>query len=300
MQKKEIKFEHKSVLLKQVIDHLAPKSGGIYFDGTLGGAGYAEAILEASGPDGVLVGVDIDDLAISASRSRLERFGSRAKIVRDSYANVLKIANDLGVKFDGAVLDLGISSPQVDAAERGFSFSKDAPLDMRMDRRLAATAAEIVNSCGQDELADIFDRLGEERFASKIARAIVLKREASPIATTAQLEEICWVAYPPKFRHGRTHPATKVFQALRIAVNRELENLEKFLGDICKSLNQGGRVVIVSFHSLEDRIVKNAAKAMNISGEVEILTKKPVEADELETEDNPRSRSAKLRAFIKR
>ena len=300
MQKNEIKFEHESVLLKQVIENLAPKNGGKYFDGTLGGAGYAEAILEASAPDGILVGVDIDDLAIAASGERLKKFGSRVRIVRESYANVLKVANELNMKFDGAVLDLGISSPQVDEASRGFSFSKDAPLDMRMDRRLETTAADIVNSWSSEELAKIFDDFGDERFAAKIARMICTKRSAAKIETTSQLEEICWVAYPPKMRHGRTHPATRVFQALRIAVNRELDNLEKFLAEVCKCLNQGARVVIVSFHSLEDRIVKNAVKAMNMAGEVEILTKKPVEADADETEKNPRSRSAKLRAFIKK
>lgn len=287
-------FEHTPVLLKEVIEFLAPKSGGRYFDGTLGGGGYASAILTAVGDSGELVGVDLDDDAIVAAKQRLEKFGSKAIIENSSYAEVAKFG-----KFDGMVLDLGVSSFQFDEGSRGFSFMKDGPLDMRMDKNARTTAEEVVNKFSEKSLEDIFKNYGEERFAGRIARRIVETRRKNRITTTKQLEEICFVSYPPPLRKGRIHPATRVFQALRIKVNGELENLENFLKSAPKVLNENGRIVIVSYHSLEDRLVKINFKKLADEGGFELLTKKPVSPSEEEIERNARARSAKLRGICR-
>ncbi len=292
-------FEHTPVLLKEVIEFLAPKSGDIYLDGTLGGGGYAEAILNASAPDGKVVGLDIDAVAIEAASVRLKKFGDRIAMLRESYSEVQSILEERGIKFDGVVLDLGVSSPQFDEAERGFSFSKNAPLDMRMDDRLELTAEEVVNRYSERELKSIFENYGDERFAARISRAIVQKRKEKRIETTLELEEICFRNYPLGLRKAKTHPATRVFQALRIEVNGELTNLQKFLEDAPKVLSEKGRMVIVSYHSLEDRFVKNVFKSLAMHGGFKLLTKKPVAPADEEVERNPRARSAKLRAIEK-
>lgn len=284
-------YEHKPVLLQKVIEYLKPKALGVYVDGTLGGGGYAEKILEACGPDGKLIGIDMDDAALQASRERLAKFGARAEIRKANFSEVAKI------EADGIVLDLGVSSFQFDEGSRGFSFSKTAPLDMRMDRSSKLTAGYVVNNFSELELEKIFKEYGEERFSRGIAREIVERRCEKRIETTVELSNIIRCAYSAKARHGRTDPATKVFQALRIFVNGELENLKKFLGTAPKLLKQGGRLVIISYHSLEDRIVKVAFKELSACAEFKILTKKVVTADRSEVLQNRRARSAKLRAI---
>lgn len=289
-------YEHKPVLLQKVIEFLAPSPSGIYFDGTLGGGGYAEAILEAAKPDGIVIGVDVDDAAIEASFDRLKKFGGRIKVEHANYADIDAVAKRHDVKFDGAVLDLGVSSHQFDEAERGFSFSKDAALDMRMDKRGSLTAEDIVNTYSQKDLEEIFETYGDERFGRRIAKAIVDARKRGRIGRTSDLEKICYTSYPAALRHGRIHPATRVFQAIRIEVNAELKNLEKFLEDVFKTLKTGGRVVVVSYHSLEDGIVKRFFRKLAAEGGVQQLTKKPLVPSDDEIKENPRSRSAKLRA----
>lgn len=294
-----VNFVHIPVLLKEVIDLMRPKSGGRYFDGTLGGGGYAKAILDASAPDGKLLAVDVDDAAIAAAADHLKDVGDRVKMERASYANVATLANGEFAKFDGMVLDLGVSSFQFDEGSRGFSFSKDAPLDMRMDKQLTTSAAELVNGLPGEELERIFKELGEERFAGRIVRRILEARRTKEITTTKELEKFCYLSYPPPMRRGRTHPATRVFQALRIAVNGELDNLRIFLEDAPQLLNEGGRIVVVSYHSLEDRIVKEVFKSKAFEGGFKVITKKPITPTEAEMNDNPRSRSAKLRVIEK-
>lgn len=293
------KFEHIPVLLNEVIDILGPKNGGVYFDGTLGFGGYAEAILKKSSPQGRVIATDLDDDAIEASKERLAEFGERFIAVKGNFSGAADIALERDVKFDGMVLDLGVSSYQFDKAAKGFSFSKEGPLDMRMDKRSERTASDMVNNYSERELEEIFKTYGEERFARRIATKIIEKRNQKVLENTKELEEICFVAYPPKLRHGRAHPATKVFQALRIVVNSELENLERFLKGAPSVLNEGGKMVIVSYHSLEDRIVKRGFKGLGGLGGFKVLTKKPVVPSEKETEENPRARSAKLRAIVK-
>ncbi|MBI2091534.1 MAG: 16S rRNA (cytosine(1402)-N(4))-methyltransferase RsmH [Deltaproteobacteria bacterium] len=290
-------MKHIPVLLKEVIEYLAPASGKIYLDGTLGAGGYAEKILEASAPDGKVIGIDIDDEALNESRARLSAFKERIKIERKSYAEIAAMSKEWGILFDGIVLDLGISSMQIDTGERGFSFMKNGPLDMRMDKNSGLTAEYIVNAYSKDELKEVFLKFGEEKFAGRVAEKIVGQRGMKAITTTEELENICYKAYPQGLRHSKTHPATRVFQALRIAVNGELDNLEQFLCDAPECLKIGGRVVIVSYHSLEDRLVKNRFKEFSAGGKAEILTKKPVPPAEEETKNNPRARSAKLRAI---
>jgi 16S rRNA (cytosine1402-N4)-methyltransferase len=291
-------MKHIPVLLKEVIEYLAPASGKTYLDGTLGAGGYAEKILEASAPDGKVVGIDIDDEALKESHARLAIFKDRAKIEHQSYAEIAALSKEWGMLFDGIVLDLGISSMQVDTGERGFSFSKNGPLDMRMDKNSDLTVEYIVNAYSEDELKEIFLKFGEEKFAGRIAGKIAGQRGMKAITTTEELENICYRAYPQSLRHLKIHPATRTFQALRIAVNGELNNLEKFLCDVPRALKNGGRAVVVSYHSLEDRLVKSSFRKFAGEGKAEILTKKPVSPAEEEIKNNPRARSAKLRAAL--
>jgi 16S rRNA (cytosine1402-N4)-methyltransferase len=268
-------------------------------DGTLGGGSYAEAVLVKSAPTGRLFALDVDKDAISASRERLKAFEDRTMIVHGSYADIALHASKWNVRFDGAVLDLGVSSYQLDEPSRGFSFSKNGPLDMRMDVSGSETAADLVNTLSGEELCELFQDFGEERFARKIAERIISARKSGPIKTTKEIEEICYLSYPPKLRHMRVHPATRVFQALRIAVNLELDNLTEFINAAPDILSNGGKMVIVSYHSLEDRIVKDGFKKLKMLGGFNILTKKPVVPDDEECERNPRARSAKLRVAEK-
>lgn len=282
MTESPVQFEHIPVLSREAIAHLQVRPGGLYLDATLGGGGHSRLIL-AVAPDVGLVGVDRDDQAIRAAQGRLE--GDRVTFWRGNFADY----NPQGQRFDGILADLGVSSPQFDQPDRGFSFQTEAPLDMRMDRRQDLTAADIINHYDEAELADIFYHYGEERLSRRIARRIVERR---PFATTTALADAIASSVPRKYRYGRIHPATRVFQALRIAVNGELSSLEKFLDMAPTWLKPGGRIGIISFHSLEDRRVKHHFRNSPL---LKVITKKPITAQPDELQENRRSRSAKLR-----
>src|SRR5581483_5385579 len=282
---------HIPVLLEEVINALAPRDGGRYIDGTVGAGGHAAAILQASAPNGKLLGLDGDPTALEIARETLAPFGERAILVRSNFVQLKEVAAAQGfIPADGVLLDLGLSSMQLADAVRGFSFQSNT-LDMRMDNRTALTAAEIVNDWDERELADVIFEYGEERLARKIARYIVANR---PIENAQQLAQVVERAVG---RHGQIHPATKTFQALRIAVNHELENLETVLSQLADVLRPGGRAAIITFHSLEDRIVKHFFKSnehwLN-------LTKHPIKPTYQQARANPRARSAKLRVAEKR
>ncbi|QSV47131.1 16S rRNA (cytosine(1402)-N(4))-methyltransferase RsmH [Geobacter benzoatilyticus] len=309
-------FCHLPVLPAEVLSLLAPRPGGIYVDGTLGGAGHARMILEASAPDGMLIGFDRDPAALAAARERLAPYGDRVKFVRSNYAAMGESLAALGIDaIDGFLLDIGVSSHQLDTAERGFSFQVDAPLDMRMDPENGATAADLVNELSLDELARIIREYGEERWAKRIASFIVKAREQQgAIESTLQLVDCVKGAIPRSAWEERIHPATRTFQALRIAVNDELGSLERGLAAGIEVLAPGGRGVVISFHSLEDRIVKTVFRqyaqgcicpkmlpqcVCGNTPRVRILTGKPVMAGDDEVAANPRARSAKVRAVEK-
>ncbi|HZV82347.1 MAG TPA: 16S rRNA (cytosine(1402)-N(4))-methyltransferase RsmH [Geobacteraceae bacterium] len=308
-------FRHIPVLPAEVLEYLAPRPGGIYLDGTLGGGGHSALILEACGPDGRLFGFDRDMAAINAASARLATFGNRFQPVNRNFAAMEDTMHGLGVaEIDGFILDLGVSSHQLDTMDRGFSFQQDAPLDMRMDRSRGETASELVNRLSHGELARIIREYGEERWAGRIASFICTAREETPITGTLQLADIIKGAIPRKAWEERIHPATRTFQALRIAVNEELSSLEAGLRGAIRLLRPGGRGVVISFHSLEDRIVKQMFREMSTGcicpkdlplcscghrPEVRVLTGRPVMAGEREVAENPRARSAKLRAVEK-
>ena len=289
---------HESVLSEEVLFWLSPKPGEIFVDGTLGGGGHAARILEKTGPQGRLIGFDRDPAALEEAGRVLKPFGERVTMICDNFKNIPNRLAGLGVrKVRGVLLDLGVSSMQLDAPDRGFSFKGDGPLDMRMDPSESLTAEAIVNHYKEEALREILWKWGEERFTRKIVRAIVGTRRRKKIKTTSELASVIAVAVPPFYRHGRIHPSTRTFQALRIAVNGELSALEDFLASVMGILDEGGRIVILSFHSLEDRIVKNAFRNFKNLKQGKILTKKPVVPSEEEMDENPRSRSAKLRAL---
>lgn len=306
---------HRPVLLQETIRHLAPERGGFFVDATLGLGGHSEAVLEASSETCVL-GIDRDREALSLAGERLARFGSRFRAVHANHEEIARVVSEAGEeKVSGVLADLGVSSLQFDRAERGFSFRQDAPLDMRMDAGSdEETAAELLARLPEEEIARIIFEYGEERKSRRIARWIVERRErGTPIETTLALAELVARAAGYK-RTDRIHPATRTFQALRIAVNGELEGLEKFIGDAVDLLQPQGRLAVISFHSLEDRIVKRTLRRLAGQCEcgprvpvcscgarraVEILTRRPITPDEVEMEDNPRARSAKLRACSK-
>lgn len=277
-------FVHVPVLHREVVEQLQVKPGGTYLDLTLGGGGHSRLILEAA-IDVTLVAVDQDEMAIAAATEHLKGFESQVTLHRSNFAKF----NPKKKKFDGILADLGVSSAQFDIAARGFSFRAEAALDMRMDQRQVLDAAQIINTWDEKELADIFYKYGEERLSRKIARQIVDRR---PFKTTTELAYVIAGCFPPKARHGRIHPATRVFQALRIAVNQELDVLEKLIDHAPTWLNPGGRIAIITFHSLEDRIVKHRLREFE---GLRVLTKKPIIPQENEIDLNPRSRSAKLR-----
>ncbi len=277
---------HVPVLVQAVVEGLAPRPGGRYIDGTVGAGGHAEAILQASAPDGRLLGLDGDPDALVIARETLEPFGERAVLVRANFTELNRVAAAQGfVPADGVLLDLGLSTMQLVDPARGFSF-QGTTLDMRMDPRTALTAAEIVNEWGEAELANLIFEYGEERLSRKIARRIVEER---PFTSAEQLADAILRAVG---RHGKLHPATRTFQALRIAVNHELENLETVLPQLASVVGQGGRVAIITFHSLEDRIVKNFFKT---NRQWRSLTKHPLQPTFPQKQENPRARSAKLR-----
>ncbi|MBD2361466.1 16S rRNA (cytosine(1402)-N(4))-methyltransferase RsmH [Anabaena minutissima FACHB-250] len=277
-------FSHLPVLPQEVITGLALRPGGHYLDATVGGGGHSCLILGAI-PDIQLTAIDQDEDALAAAKKELAEFGDRVKFIRSNFATYkFPVAS-----FDGILADLGVSSYHLDTPERGFSFRHTASLDMRMDQRQSLTAADVINEWDEKELADIFFKYGEERLSRRIAKRIVEKR---PLHTTTELAEAIASCVPPKYRYGRIHPATRVFQALRIVVNDELKSLETFLETAPKALVTGGRIVIISFHSLEDRLVKHGLRNSPL---LKVLTKKPIIATDAEISDNPRSRSAKLR-----
>ncbi len=285
---------HTSVLLEEAIRFLAPVDGGIYIDGTLGLAGHAERILQSSGPSGRVLGFEWDASALELAQKRLAPFGSRFQALHRNYSEIMEGLAEMGLqKVDGLLLDLGVSSLQFDSRERGFSFQADGPLDMRMDRRKKITAENIINEYSKEDLADIFYYYGEERQARRIAAQVVEERSKQRITTTSQLAHIVSAAIPKKYHPKKIHVATKVFQALRIAVNKELDNLETLLTTLPTILKSGGRVCIISFHSLEDRLIKWKFRE---TPELQVLTKKPVTPSAEEIKINPRARSAKLRA----
>lgn len=282
---------HVPVLAREVVELLQPRRGGVYVDGTLGGGGHAAAILDASAPDGRVIGMDWDEEAVAAARERLGRYGERVTVVGRNFAELDDMVMALGLTtVDGVLFDLGVSSHQFDEPARGFSVQRPGPLDMRMSRQLAATARDVLRTASVEELANLFFEYGEERRARAIARAIGRARErGEPLETTEDLARLCGP------RRGRIHPATRVFQALRIAVNDELGNLRRGLAAAVRVLRSGGRLAVISFHSLEDRIVKRLFLEQQAAGVLRVVTKKPVMATAAEAAANPRSRSAKLR-----
>ncbi|MCB2180658.1 MAG: 16S rRNA (cytosine(1402)-N(4))-methyltransferase RsmH [Desulfobulbaceae bacterium] len=284
---------HLPVLLQEVIQFLAPQDGGLYVDGNLGLGGHSGAILEASSPGGKVIGFDWDEEAIGQARHNLEKYKGRIEFVRRNFAEINEVLDEMGVSgVDGMLLDLGLSSLQLDTSGRGFSFQGAEPLDMRMDIRGHETAAELLNRASQEDLADIFYYYGEERQARRIASRLVAARKQTPFVTTDQLVKVVEEAVPRRFRPKKIHVATKVFQALRIAVNRELENLETVLACAADIVKPGGRICIISFHSLEDRLVKRAFRDNQF---LDVLTTKPVQAASRELQINPRARSARMR-----
>ena len=284
---------HVPVLCDEVIDLLQPRDGGLYVDGTLGLGGHTQAILERSTPAGRVIGFEWDAEALARAQERLTLYWDRLRTVQASYADLLAELAALNVeRIDGLLVDLGVSSLQLDHAERGFSFRTDAPLDMRMDRRNPVTAASLVARLSAEQLADIFYHYGEERQARRIARFLVEAREAEPVTTTGRLAEIVAAAVPRKFHPPRIHVATRVFQALRIAVNTELDNLVRLLETAPAVLAPGARIAVIAFHSLEDRIVKQAFAG---NPAYRVLTRRPIEPQPAETQKYPPARSAKLR-----
>ena len=306
-------FEHKSVLLEETVNGLNIKPDGIYVDGTLGGGGHAYEVCKHLNNKGRFTGIDQDEAAIEAAGSRLIDFGERVMIVRSNYCDMKSKLQELGIdKVDGIVLDLGVSSYQLDTAERGFSYRVDAPLDMRMDRRQKMTAKDIVNEYSEMDLFRIIRDYGEDKFAKNIAKHIVLEREKGPIETTGQLIEIIKRAIPMKFQKTAGHPAKRTFQAIRIELNRELEVLRESLDDMIELLNKDGRICIITFHSLEDRIVKGIFRknenpctcpphfpvcVCGNESKGRVITRKPILPSAEELEENSRSKSAKLRIF---
>ena len=279
-----LRFHHVPVLGREAMEGIAVEPGGYYLDATVGGGGHTRAILE-SAPDTRVLAIDRDEVALEIARENLADYGDRVTFWHGNFADY----DPHGQRFDGIIADLGVSSGQLDTPERGFSFRHPAPLDMRMDRRESLTAAEIVNHWSEADLADVFYHYGEERLSRRIARRIVQRR---PFQTTTELAEAIAFSVPPRYRHGRIHPATRSFQGLRIAVNRELTSLETWLAKVPDWLVPGGRIGVISFHSLEDRRVKHAWRD---APELEVLSKKPITATPEERSQNPRSRSAKLR-----
>ena len=307
-------FEHKSVLLEETVDSLNIKPDGIYVDGTLGGGGHAFEVCSRLGEKGRLIGIDQDADAIRAASERLSVFGDRVTVVRNNYVNIAEVLASLGIeKVDGIYLDLGVSSYQLDTAERGFTYrEEDAPLDMRMDQRGSETAADIVNTYSESELYRIIRDYGEDRFAKNIAKHIVKRRQEKPFETAGELAETIRAAIPARVRVTGGHPAKRTFQAIRIELNHELDVLENSIDRMIDFLNPGGRLSIITFHSLEDRIVKNRFRInenpctcppefpvcmCGKKSKGRVITRKPIVPTEKELEENKRSKSSKLRVF---
>ena len=309
-----MEFRHKPVLLDECIEGLNIKKDGIYVDGTAGGAGHSSEIAKRL-DSGRLIAIDQDETAVAVATERLNRLGKNTVVVRSNFCQIADVCKEQGVSgIDGVLLDLGVSSYQLDTAERGFSYSADAPLDMRMDNRKKLSAYDVVNGYSEQELKKILFDYGEERYAPSIASAIVRQREKKKIESTAELSDIIKYAIPPAAREGGHHPAKRSFQAIRIEVNGELDVIEPAIRDAVSMLNSGGRIAIITFHSLEDRIVKQAFASLamgctcpkefpicvcNNKPKIKLVSKKPILPSKQELEENPRSRSAKLRVAEK-
>lgn len=292
-------IKHIPVLLEEVIENLKPGPGKIFLDCTIGEGGHAEEILRQISPDGILIGIDQDEEAASSARDQLKRYGDRVRIVNDNFKNVKKVLEGMGIDVvDGILFDLGVSTAQLTDPGRGFSFKADGPLDMRMDRGGEITAEYLANNLTEDQMARIIREYGEERYASRIAKAIVVERRKERITSTLRLARIVRYAIPASKRHRRIDPATKTFQAIRIAVNNELEILKEAIVDASCMLRHSGRICVITFHSLEDRIVKHTFRELSKRDGAQILkiiTGRPIRPTINEQESNPRSRSAKLR-----
>lgn len=311
----KISFSHRSVLLDECMEGLAIRMDGTYIDGTAGGAGHSSEIARRLGENGRLIALDQDETAVAVATERLSVFGERARVVKSNFCELGKVCENLGIEsIDGLLLDLGVSSYQLDTAERGFSYQADAPLDMRMDVTKPLTAKTVVNEYSEDRIRQILFEYGEERFSSRIASNIIRARETAPIETTGELVEIIKRSIPASSRDGGHHPAKRSFQALRIEVNSELDVIAPAIKSAVRLLRPGGRIAIITFHSLEDRIVKQCFADL-ASGctcpknfpicvcgnkpQVKVITRKPVLPSAQELEENPRSRSAKLRVAEK-
>lgn len=310
-----MKFEHVSVLLNECIEGLDIKPNGIYVDGTLGGAGHASVVCSLLNEEGHFIGIDQDNNALSVSKERLSGVKPEVSLVKSNFVDVKNVLDTLAIeKVDGMLIDLGVSSHQLDEPERGFSYMHDAPLDMRMNQDASYNAYELVNHISEEDLYHVIKDYGEERWAKRIAAFIAEQRQIKPIETTYELVDVIKKAIPQGARKDGPHPAKRTFQAIRIAVNRELEIIEPTIKDVVSRLNKGGRLCIITFHSLEDRIVKHAFKDLEdpctcskalpvcVCGkkpEVKVITRKPILPSDEEVEANPRSRSAKLRIVEK-
>lgn len=310
-----MEFYHVPVMLKKAVDNLVLKKDGIYIDGTVGGAGHSREILERLSTAGRLIGIDRDINALQAAEKNLKDFEDRVRLFHSNFSDIKTLLKEKGLSsVDGVLLDLGVSSHQLDEAGRGFSYMNDAPLDMRMDNSSALTASFIVNNYSESELRKVIQDYGEERWASRIAKFVIKERETKTISTTFDLVEIIKKAIPASARRDGPHPAKRTFQAIRIAVNSELTEVERAIPDIIDILRPGGRVCIITFHSLEDRIVKESFRRManpctcpsdfpicicNNIPQISIITRKPILPDEDEIKNNPRARSAKLRVAEK-
>ena len=309
-----VNFSHRSVLLDEAVEALHIRSNGVYVDGTAGGGGHSFAIASKL-ENGLLIAIDQDENAIAAASARLAPLGERARVVRNNFSNLNDVLDACGVEeIDGLLLDLGVSSHQLDEAERGFAYQNDAPLDMRMDRRQSKSAYDVVNTYSESELKHILFTYGEERFSARIAAKIVAAREKKPIETTGELAELIKSAMPAAAREGVHHPAKRSFQAIRIEVNAELDVIVPAIESAVSHMRPGGRIAIITFHSLEDRIVKQAFARLAsgctcpkglpvcVCGKkpiVKVISKKPILPGEAELEENPRARSAKLRVAEK-
>lgn len=308
-------FQHVTVLLEETIEHLNIKPEGTYVDGTLGGAGHASRVCEKLGPNGLFIGIDQDPTALTVSRERLSAYIVPKIFVHHNFSAIKDILDDLKISgIDGMMMDLGVSSYQLDEASRGFSYMQDAPLDMRMNPNKSLSGENIVNDYDEESLARIIWDYGEEKWAKRIASFIVEARKKKPIKTTGELVEIIKSAVPAAARREGPHPAKRTFQAIRIEVNQELEILEKTVRNITQALNKGGRICVITFHSLEDRIIKNIFKDLSSAckcpprypvcmcggkAQLKVITRKPILPSNEEVERNPRSRSAKLRVAEK-
>lgn len=308
-----MEFQHRPVMLNEVIGNLNIRPEGTYVDGTIGGGGHSIEIASRLSGEGRLYGFDQDAAAVEAASKRLEKYKDRVSIIRSNYSEMRERLSELGVESaDGILLDLGVSSYQLDDAERGFSYRADAPLDMRMDQRQSLSAKEVVNGYSLPELSRVIQEYGEERFARNIAKHIVQSRQEKPIETTGELISIIKAAIPAKAREGGGHPAKRTFQAIRIEVNKELDVLRDSLDGMIDMLGDGGRICVITFHSLEDRIVKDTFRrnenpctcppdfpvcVCGKKSKGKVITRKPIVPSARETEENPRSKSAKLRVF---